>query len=126
MNLEDKAEESPTVYLAGSLTESEYRLTTTELVGADELTPEGEFPQYGDFLEVQERSPVDGTDRGTVHVEVPSALARWLVEHVEKGDWWTVNGAEKGEDGTWRFRCELVERGEQKSLETAAEAMTDD
>lgn len=125
MNLEEKAEETPTVVLAGSLTESQYRLETTELVGASELTPEDDFPKFGDFLEVSERSPIDKTPRGTVYVEIPGGLARWLVENVETGDWWAVRGSEKGEDGTWRFDCEVIPE-DQESLENAAEAMGDD
>lgn len=126
MNLEDKAQEAPNVYLAGSLPESEYSFQTTELVGADELTDPDEFPEFGDFLECRERSPVDGTDRGTVFIEVPQKLAQWLVEHVEPGDWFAVKAAEKDESGTWRFDCELADETQAQSLEAAAAMGNDD
>lgn len=126
MNLEDKAEEAPNVLLAGSLPESEYRFHTTELVGANDITDEGEFPEFGDFLECDERSPVDGTDRGTVYIEVPQKLAQWLVEHVEPGDWFTVNAAEKDENGTWQVDCETVDETSAQSLEAAAAMGNDD
>jgi len=108
MDLQDKAEETPEVSLARDLIESEYELTGTELVGADELTAEGEFPQYGDFLEVHEYSPVDGTDRGEVFIEVPAALARWLVENVEEGERFRVVSVRKV-DGEYSFDCETVD-----------------
>ena len=125
MNLEDKAKERPTVYLAGSLLESEYSYQTPELVDADTLTEQGEFPEYGDFLECRERSPVDGSDRGECYVEVPAALARWLVEHTEPGSWWKVNAADKNSDGAWQFDAEVVVDDGQSSLSAAA-AMDDD
>lgn len=127
MNLEDKAKEQPTVHLANSLTESVYRLETTELVAADDLTDEDEFPKYGDFLETTEFSPVDGTERGVTFIEVPGALARWLVDNeAGVGDRFRVLGAEKQDDGTWSFDCSSEDGSQQKSLEKASEAMGDD
>lgn len=128
MKLGDKAQERPQVALAGSLLESQYRLVTDELVPADDISEAGEFPQYGDFLLCPERSPVDHSDRGETFVEIPSRLARWLVEHVEDGDWWQVVDASKDGDGQWHFDCQVVETDDDSApdLESAAAAMDDD
>ena len=111
MKLSDKAEETPDVTLAGDLIESAYELQSDdpELVPADELTAEDEFPKYGDFLEVVEYSPYDGTDRGECYVEVPQRLAAWLVENeVGDGERWKVVQSQKV-DGEWQFEVELVD-----------------
>jgi len=110
MKLGDKAAETPEVSLASQLTGSVYELIDDELVAADELTPEGEFPQYGDFLEVQEESPVDGTERGKVHIEVPTNLAQLLVEEIAP----TTSGkfrvvSHQKVDGEHRYEVQHVE-----------------
>lgn len=121
MNLEDKAEASPTVFLTGSLTESEYELLTKELVAADDLTEPGQFPEYGDFLEVEEYSPVDGTPRGIAFIECPSALARWLVDQeLEIGDRFRVTAVDKDNRDTWLIEAESVDSSRPQSLEAAA------
>lgn len=108
--------------LASDLLESQYSYDQTELVAADDLTPEGDFPQYGDFLPVQERSPVDGGFRGDCFIEVPAALAEWLVENTEPGDWWQVHAVEKN-DGEWRIEAENVSRDDdQASLEESSDS----
>lgn len=110
MKLGDKAEEPPDVTLNDDILESYYRLLedNPDLVPADELTPEGDFPQYGDFLEVEERSPVDGTMRGKTWLLISQDLARWLVEEETSAeDWWIVKDKEMV-DGTWQFDCERV------------------
>lgn len=110
MKLDKKAEEPPDVTLTDDILESYYQLLEDDpdLVPADELTPEGDFPQYGDFLEVRERSPVDGTMRGKTWLLISQDLARWLVEEqVDSEHWWVVRDKEKV-DGTWQFNCEVV------------------
>lgn len=120
--LSEKADRGPRVVLAGDLVESQYSHDVEELMNADELTPEGEFPQYGDFLPVEERSQMDGTFRGECYVEVPAALAEWLVENTEPGDWWQVRAAEKVE-GEWQVEAENVTRDDsQESLEGSADS----
>lgn len=115
-SLEDKAESEVDVTLAADLVESQYRLVSLELTPADELGTD-DFPLYGDFAEVEERSPVDGTFRGQSHVEIPASLASWLVEaEVGTSDWWQVIDAEKV-DGSWRFEVEVASRGDEVSLE---------
>jgi hypothetical protein len=111
MNLKDKAADVPEVSLSNQLTGSVYEIVTDELVEADELTPEGEFPQYGDFLKVHEYSPVDDTDRGETHIEVPRDLAQWIVEKLMPSsdlDKFRVVSHQKI-DGEHRFECETVE-----------------
>jgi len=111
MNLKDKAADVPEVSLSNQLTGSVYEIVTDELIEADELTPEGEFPQYGDFLKVQEYSPVDNTERGETHIEVPRDLARWLVEELlpsSSTDKFRVISHQKI-DGEHQFDCEAVE-----------------
>jgi len=107
-DLEEKARDSPEVSLARQSAPGLYRLTTTDLVPADEITPEGDFPQYGDFLRVEVTS--GGTDpewSGTEYIECPAALARWLVENVEVGESFRIRSVQKV-DGEWRYDCEAV------------------
>lgn len=110
MNLKDKASDQPDVSLANQLTSSVYEVVDDELVPADELTEEGQFPQYGDFLEVKEYSPVDGTPRGSTYIEVPRGLAKWLVEELMPSsdtNRFRVLSHQKV-DGEHEFDCELV------------------
>lgn len=107
MDLNDKAQAAPDVTLAGDLLESAYEVDDTELVAADDLTPEGEFPQFGDFLPVREYSPYDGTARGQTHIEVPQQLAEILVERdLTDGRRWVVAESRKV-DGQWQFEVEV-------------------
>jgi len=121
-DLAEKADRGPSLTLASELLESQYCYEETELVPADELTPEGDFPQYGDFLPVQERSPVDSGFRGDGYVEVPAALAEWLVENTKPGDWWQVHAIEKVDD-EWQVEAENVSRDdEQASLKGSSDS----
>lgn len=115
MDLNDKAQETPDVTLAGDLLESAYEVTETELVKADEVTAEGEFPKYGDFLPVDEYSPYDGTPRGETYIEVPQALAQLLIEReFTDGTRWKVVQSRKV-DGEWQFDVEEVESGDSET-----------
>ena len=109
-SLDEKAQASPDVDLARQSAPGLYRLETDELVSADELTPKGEFPQYGDFLEVS-RPAGTGEDarwREEVHyVECPQGLAAWLVEEeVGVGDPFRIQTVQKV-DGNWEYGCEV-------------------
>jgi len=106
-DLADKAESGPDVTLAPDLLEGQYSYEDTELIGADELTDEGEFPQYGEFLPVDERSPYDGGFREQTHIQVPTALAKWLIENTKPGDWWQVTEAKKV-GGRWQIEASNV------------------
>lgn len=120
-DLQDVADRSrgPEIALTSGLGgRGEFRHETTELVDADELTPEGEFPEYGEYLLCEERSAVDHTPRGEVYVEVCSQLAERLVE-IGTGRWWNVTGVEKV-DGAWVVDVEAGPKGDAMSLEDAA------
>jgi len=123
MNLKDKAKDRPEVLLARSSSPGAYEVRSLELSGADELTDEGDFPQYGDFLHCHRA----GTDK-TVWVECPAALARFLVNDidVEVGDVFRIRSVTKV-DGEWRYEAEPVdvERADDGSI-TLAEAAGDD
>ena len=116
-SLGDKAAESPEVSLAKQSAPGLYRLNADgediediDLVPADELTPEGEFPQYGDFLEVGVPSDT-GTENPsfdqTEYIEVPGALAAWLVEEAEPGAVFRIRQVVKI-DGEFDYDIELV------------------
>jgi hypothetical protein len=78
---------------------------TDELVPADELTPDGEFPQYGDFLHV-------GTESGTQWIECPRALAAWIVDTgLSIGDGFRIRTVTKV-DGEWDYKCERLMPGD--------------
>jgi len=106
MKIQDKAE-TPTedIDLARYSAARAYKLLTDELVSADELTPEGEFPQYGDFLHV-------GTESGTQWIECPRALAAWIVETgLSIGDGFRIRTVRKV-DGEWEYKCERLMPGD--------------
>lgn len=110
MDLEDKAQESPPIDLAGQLVESQYRLKSTELIPADELGDD-EFPQYGDFAEAVERSPVDGTERGEKYIEVTADLASFLVEQgVATDEWFQVVSHEQDPDGRHCYDVRVIDQ----------------
>lgn len=107
MDLEDKATQGVNVELYDDLYHSVYVLNTTELVAADELTGEDDFPYYGDFLAVDEYSPVDDTYRGESYIIVPRDLARWLVDQeLGEGDAFQVDDLEK-RNGEWIVSCSV-------------------
>lgn len=109
MNIDDKATESPDVRLMYDAQHSGYRLLSTELVPADEITDEDEFPEFGDFLSVA--LPGSG-DESQLYVECPQSLAAGLVGlEVEDGDEFRVEAASKV-DGEWQVE---VTAGAKKS-----------
>lgn len=113
MKLGEKAEqaEQPDVKLARDSAPGLYVLTTDELQGADEITAEGEFPQYGDFLEVG-RPNAEGEVERTEFIECPAALAGWLVgKEIGIGDSFRVLDVWK-EDGSWQYNCRQIDGNE--------------
>lgn len=110
MDLNDKAKETPDIDLLRDAQYSGYRLVSTELTPADELTDEGEFPQFGDFLQV---ALPDGSDSPPVKwIECPQGLAQALVElDLGDGDEFRIEAATKV-DGEWQV---TVEPGAEKS-----------
>jgi hypothetical protein len=104
MKLGDKAQETPDVRLARDSSPGLYQFVTDELVSADALTGEEQFPQYGDFLEVGRPS-----SDSTVFIECPQALAAWLIENdVEDGDWFRITSVQKV-DRRWQYSVEVAE-----------------
>lgn len=106
-SLDEKAQGSPEVALVRQSQASVYGLRELELSEADELTPEGEFPEWGDFLPV-EHDRVDW-------IECPQALARWLIEEeLTEGDWFRIISVQKV-DGEWVYDVERVDEPRQRS-----------
>lgn len=125
MNLEDKARDSPDVDLARQSAPGAYRMLTTDLEAANDLTPDGDFPQFGDFLKV-ERVGSDGTEK---YIECPAALARWLVHEADAspGFCFRIRSVQKI-DGEWQYKCEDItdEIDEVEDGMTLSEAAGDD
>lgn len=103
--LEEQAEDPVDVTLA-SEAPGAYRLESTDLAEADELTPDGEFPEHGSFLAVtrlsQSGEPKNGSSRE--FLECPQALAAYLVDlEVADGDTFTVSKSWKTDGNRWDF-----------------------
>lgn len=117
MNLKEKAADRPDVELAQESAPGAYRLSTLELVAADDVSEPGEFPAFGDFLEVER------FDSGaSLLVECPAGLARWLVNDLDVsiGDAFRIRSVRKV-DGEWQYDCEPIdEDGDAISLAEAA------
>lgn len=115
MKIEDKAADSPEVDLARQSAPGVYMLESKELKTADEVTPEGEFPEYGDFLPVR-RAVGTGDDASwsetTKFIECPSGLARELVDlEISTGDGFRIVSLQKV-DSEWRYEIERMELDE--------------
>lgn len=113
MSLRDRAERGggPEIVLTGSLADAQpARIATSDLVDCDDLTPEGQFPEHGEFLEMRR---VD--DGETVYWECSQALAEVVVdavdesegEHALPGTEIDIDMAAKASGGEWRFGLEI-------------------
>jgi hypothetical protein len=83
-----------------------YRLEDDELIAADEISGEDEFPQYGDFLVTRELRQVAGeVELGEdVLVEVPGQLAQQLVgKGIEPGDCFRIQSVRKNAQNEWEY-----------------------
>lgn len=83
-----------------------YRLEDDELIGADEISREDEFPKYGDFLVTRELRQVAGeVELGEdVLVEVPGQLAQQLVAmEIEPGDCFRIQSVRKNAQNEWEY-----------------------
>lgn len=101
--LEDKAESGPDVVTTGQSAYSAWRLKSLDRVDADEISPEGEFPKFGDFMEM-ERPDTDST----AYLEICADLAAWLVENdAEPGMEFRIKSVEKT-DGEWEISAERL------------------
>lgn len=112
--IDDKAERGPEVDLARQSAPGVYRLKTRKLVGADDVTPEGEFPEFGDFLRV-DRLKETGTGIEPAEeqfIECPAGLAEWLVDRsLETGDDFRLVTCRKV-DGEWSYTAEELAQEE--------------
>lgn len=107
MKLGDKAEQSDRdeVRLARDSVGA-YRLESEELIEADEISGEDEFPKYGDFLVCRELRQVAGEVEigDKVLVEVPGQLAKQLVEqNITEGDGFRIQSVRKNAAGEWEY-----------------------
>lgn len=106
MKLGDKAEraDSDEVRLARDSV-GMYRLEDNELVGADEISDEDEFPKYGDFLQcVTTTGGASPEWNVPVYVECPGSLAQQLVGmEIEVGDAFRINNCRKNAAGEWEY-----------------------
>lgn len=105
MKLEDHAKggDAPEVVLAADQPHRpQAELLSDELVPADEITPEGEFPQYGRFLRVR----AGGSEE---YWECPQSLAAMVIEKAEEvetgvtGLLVDVDQVVKTPSGEWRY-----------------------
>lgn len=102
MKLGDRNLDSPEVDLARQSAPGAYRLLTDELTEADDVTDEGEFPEFGWFIRVQ------GTG-GEQYIEVPGGLEKWLLENeIGVDDAFRILSVQKV-DGEWLYDCEQLE-----------------
>lgn len=98
MDIADKAEQSPDVHRIRDAQFSAFKLLDTELVPANDITPEDQFPEFGDFLQTAVSEDSSGPP---LYVECPEDLARGLMEiDIEPGDWFRIGEAQKI-DGRW-------------------------
>jgi hypothetical protein len=110
MKIEDKAQTIPDIDLAAYSGARAYIILSDELVPADRLSPEGEFPKYGDFLHVM-------TTGGEGYIECPQALAAWLVEQdasIHFG--FRIRTVTKDSNGEWVYDCEELTPEELEQL----------
>lgn len=83
-------------------------VASDELEPADELTPEGQFPEHGVFLPVE---PVDGD--GMEYWEAPKALAQVVVETADEEEVAipalrvSVDEVVKTPGGEWRYTASV-------------------
>jgi len=105
--IEDLANQARTVVRAKNAEMTAYRLQDTDTVDCDDVSPEGEFPEYGDFLDVNAVNS-DGQDLGPRWLECPGGLARALVDQdlVEAGAEIRIASVDKDETGAWTFEVE--------------------
>jgi len=82
-----------------------YTLQSLEYWAADEISDEGEFPKYGDFLKC--RTTTGGADPEwdvEVFVSCPLGLEEELLEmEVEDGDTFRIQQVSKNADGEWQY-----------------------
>lgn len=87
-----------------------YELVVAGLVPAEDIGND-EFPQYGDWLEVE---PLDGGPEEELmdetFIECPGSLAKWLASNdLDEGDRFEIRSVRKGAGGRWTYSVETTE-----------------
>jgi len=106
MKIGDKAEQADQdeIRLARDST-GLYRLESEELVPANEISAEDEFPKFGDFLSC--RSTTGGRNpewNVPVLVECPGSLAKQMVGlDLSEGNAFRINNVRKNASGEWEY-----------------------
>ena len=105
--IEDLASTARPVIRVENAENTPYRLQDTDTTDADDISPEGEFPQFGDFLTVVALDS-NAAALGPRWLECPGGLARALVDRdlVSEGAQFEVVDASKDESGAWTFDIE--------------------
>lgn len=110
-SISDKADEAdgPEVVLTSDLGEAApAKIATDQLVEADDLTPEGQFPEFGEFMEMRRVN-----DGETVYWECATSLADVVVEAVSEaeaalpGTQINVEFVAKAPSGEWRYTLDI-------------------
>lgn len=85
-----------------------YKLAGSRLVDCDEITEEGKFPQYGEFIAVTVPN-AEGEDGHNELLACPAGLAAFLVEKdLDVGDSFRIRDVWKS-DGSWKYQCRVIE-----------------
>lgn len=84
-----------------------YRLESTDLYEADELSDEGEFPEYGAFFPVVVLA-MDGTERDEGWLSAPRGLVEAMSDAgvLEPDAEFVISHAAKDREGQWVFEVE--------------------
>lgn len=89
----------------------QYEVVGEGLIPADEIGTD-EFPQYGDWLEVE---ALDGGPEEELmdvcYIEVPGALAKIFANNdLQPGDEVHIRSVRKGGGGRWTYSADVVSR----------------
>lgn len=107
-----KADDAPEVYTQQNVI-GVYQLETLEEVHCDEITEEGTFPKFGEFVKCREVSQEDGvavTADEICYVSWYTDLDRQLTQiDVDLGTVWRINGCYRNADGDYVLNVEEVE-----------------
>lgn len=87
----------------------QYEVVGEGLVPAEDIGTE-EFPEYGDWLEVE---PLDGGPEeelmDVTFIEVPGSLAKILAKNsIQPGDEISIRSVRKGAGGRWTYSVDVV------------------
>lgn len=84
-----------------------YQLENTETVPADSISPDGEFPKFGDYAQVTKLTRY-GEETELAWLEAPHGLAVALKQNglIEMGATFWVRNVAKDTEGAWSFDLE--------------------